>query len=35
MKDYYLKGKEISSDYENYISDKILDLIIILKQIKK
>jgi len=35
IKDYYLKGKEISSDYENYISDKILDLIITLKQIKK
>jgi hypothetical protein len=35
MKDYYLRGKEVSSDYEDYISDKILDLIVALRQIEK
>jgi|GEM_PF-6857274 len=34
-KDYYLRGKEVSSDYEDYISDKILDLIVALRQIEK
>ena len=35
MKDYYLGGSEVTSDYEEYISDSIINLINVLRSIKR